>query len=40
VLIRIDTLAGHNGSSTTKAIELTADIYSFIFYNLGVTPKF
>jgi len=40
VLIRIETKSGHGASSTTKAIELTADIYSFIFYNLGVTPKY
>ncbi len=40
VLIRIDTKSGHGASSTTKAIELTADVYSFLFYNLGVTPKY
>ncbi len=40
VLIRIDTKSGHGASSTTKAIELTADVYSFIFYNLGVTPEY
>jgi prolyl oligopeptidase len=40
VLIRIDTKSGHGASSTTKALEQTADIYSFIFYNLGVTPKY
>jgi len=40
VLIRIDTKSGHGASSTTKAIELTADFYSFLFYNLGVTPKY
>ena len=39
VLIRIDTRSGHGASSTTKAIEQTADIYSFLMYNLGVTPK-
>jgi prolyl oligopeptidase len=39
-LIRIETKSGHGASSTTKAIELTADIYSFLFYNLGVTPKY
>jgi prolyl oligopeptidase len=39
-LIRIDTKSGHGASSTKKAIEQTADIYSFIFYNLGVTPKY
>jgi prolyl oligopeptidase len=38
ILIRIDTKSGHGASSTTKAIELTADFYSFVFFNLGVTP--
>jgi prolyl oligopeptidase len=40
VLIRIETKSGHGASSTTKAIELTADIYAFIFYNLDVMPKY
>ena len=40
VLIRVDTKSGHGASSTTKNIEQTADIYSFIFQNLGVTPKY
>jgi prolyl oligopeptidase len=40
VLIRIETKSGHGAVSTTKAIELTADIYSFLFYNLGVSPKY
>lgn len=40
ILIRIDTKSGHGASSTTKAIEQTADIYSFLFYNLGVTPRY
>jgi prolyl oligopeptidase len=40
VLIRIDTKSGHGASSTTKAIELTADLYSFLFFNLGVNPKY
>ena len=39
VLIRIDTRSGHGASSTTKAIEQAADIYSFLLHNLGVTPK-
>ena len=39
ILIRIDTKSGHGASSTTKAIEQTADIYSFLMTNLGVTPK-
>ncbi|MEZ5346590.1 MAG: prolyl oligopeptidase family serine peptidase [Pyrinomonadaceae bacterium] len=40
VIIRIDTNSGHGASSTTKALEQNADIYSFFFYNLGVTPKY
>lgn len=41
VLIRIETKAGHGaGKSLTKQIEETADIYSFMFYNMGVTPKY
>jgi prolyl oligopeptidase len=39
ILIRIDTTSGHGASSTTKNIEQTADIYSFLFRNLGVTPN-
>ena len=40
VLIRIDTKSGHGASSTTKILEQTRGIYTFLFYNLGVTPKF
>jgi len=40
VLIRIDVNSGHGASSTTKSIEQAADINSFIFRNLGVTPKY
>jgi prolyl oligopeptidase len=40
VLIRIDTMSAHGSSSTSKQIALTADMYSFIFWNLGVTPKY
>jgi prolyl oligopeptidase len=39
VLIRIDTNSGHGASNTKKNIETLADIYSFIFYNMGVTPQ-
>ena len=39
ILIRIDTKSGHGASSTTKAIEQNTDIYSFLMWNLGVTPK-
>ena len=40
VLIRIETRSGHGASSTTKMIEQTADIYAFVIYNLGVSPKY
>ena len=40
ILIRIETKSGHGASSTTKQIETTADIYAFLFHNLGVTPAF
>lgn len=40
VLIRINVKSGHGASSTSKRIEETADIYSFIFYNLGITPNY
>jgi len=40
VLIRIDTMSAHGSSNTAKAIALTADLYSFMFWNLGVTPKY
>jgi len=40
-LIRIETKVGHGaGTSTSKAIELATDLYSFMFFNLGITPKF
>jgi prolyl oligopeptidase len=39
-LIRIDVNSGHGASNLKKALETTADIYSFTFYNMGVTPKF
>jgi prolyl oligopeptidase len=40
ILIRIDTKSGHGASSTTKALEQTADVYAFIMFNLGVVPKY
>lgn len=37
VLVRVDTNAGHGaGKPTTKQIEEYADIWSFVFYNLGI----
>lgn len=38
VLILIDTNSGHGASNTKKNIETLADIYSFIFYNMGIVP--
>ncbi len=39
VLIRIDTNSGHGASNTKKNIETIADIYSFIFSEMGVVPR-
>jgi prolyl oligopeptidase len=39
VLIRIDTNSGHGMSNMMKSIDLTADIYSFIYYNMGLEWK-
>jgi prolyl oligopeptidase len=40
VIIRVDVNSGHGASNLKKALETTADIYSFTFYNMGLTPKF
>ncbi|MFT3981001.1 MAG: prolyl oligopeptidase family serine peptidase [Ferruginibacter sp.] len=40
LLIRVDVNSGHGASNLKKGLEQTADIYSFIFYNMGRTPKF
>ena len=40
-LIRIETRAGHGaGKPTALTIAELADIYSFMFYNMGLEPKF
>lgn len=40
-LIRIESKAGHGaGKPISKILEEQADTYSFILYNMGVTPKF
>ncbi len=40
VLIRIETNAGHGaGKPTSKQIDETADIWSFVMYNLGMSFK-
>jgi prolyl oligopeptidase len=38
VLIRIDTKSGHGSSNLKKALEVTADQFSFAWYNMGVVP--
>lgn len=40
VLIRIETQAGHGGSSLTKRIESATDIWAFMFTNMGVIPNY
>lgn len=40
VFIRVDVNSGHGASSTQKAMETTADIYSFIFSNMKLKPRF
>ncbi|MDT3695216.1 MAG: prolyl oligopeptidase family serine peptidase [Ignavibacterium sp.] len=41
VLIRIETKAGHGaGKPTSKIIEEAADMWSFVFYNLGMSPEY
>ncbi len=40
VIIRIDTNSGHGASNLSKSIELYADLMSFAFYHMGITPKF
>jgi prolyl oligopeptidase len=41
VLIRIETEAGHGaGKPVSKTIEELTDVYSFMFYNTGVQPRY
>jgi len=40
VLVRIETMAGHgSGKPTGKVIDEMTDVWSFIFFNLGMTVK-
>lgn len=39
LLIRVDVNSGHGASNTAKSLEQTADIYAFMFYNMGLTWK-
>jgi prolyl oligopeptidase len=38
VVIRIETRSGHGSSNLSKAIEDLTDQWSFMFWNMGVTP--
>ena len=38
LLIRIETESGHGASSLKKNLETSADIYTFIMANMGLTP--
>ena len=41
LLIRVETKAGHGGGKpTAKIIEEAADEDAFMFYNMGITPKY
>ena len=40
VLIRVETQSGHGSSNLSKALRETADVYAFLFYNLGITPQY
>lgn len=41
VMIRIDVNAGHGaGMPLNKVIDLTADMYAFTLFNMGISPKY
>jgi len=40
ILIRIDTKSGHGASNITKAIEQLTDMWSFMFYNMGLKVEY
>jgi prolyl oligopeptidase len=39
-LIRIETNSGHGSSNLSKALEETADVYSFVWASMGIVPTF
>jgi prolyl oligopeptidase len=39
-LIRVETNSGHGSSNLSKALEEAADIYAFIWANMGVVPSY
>lgn len=41
ILLKVETQVGHGtGSTTSKTIDRYADRYSFMFFNMGLTPEF
>lgn len=40
VLIRIETQSGHGSSNLSKSIQESADVFAFLFHNVGLTPTF
>ncbi|HEX8060242.1 MAG TPA: prolyl oligopeptidase family serine peptidase, partial [Cyclobacteriaceae bacterium] len=38
VLIRVETKSGHGSSNLSKALDVVADQYSFVYYNMGIEP--
>lgn len=39
-LIRVETNSGHGASNLAKNLEQTADMYAFVWKNIGFTPKY
>ncbi|MGE0551891.1 MAG: prolyl oligopeptidase family protein [Gemmatimonadales bacterium] len=40
VLIRIETKSGHGAVSTSKRLDETADLYAFMLFTFGLTPRY
>jgi len=36
----VETRSAHGAVSTAKRLDATADLYAFMLYNMGVTPKY